>query len=295
MWRSETPAVVTVDGDGVVHARGDGEGVIVAVLAGREGRATFRVRETGEPAAGDARAGYLADPDPGRVQRRGLPRQVAGAEWVPALAAGLRPRLRPRCDHARGARAADLSPGARAELAAPEGDGGGAARGRPTARARHSGLRGRPALDRRRHAPDPGRRRGAGADQRHADRADHGPGGDTAAGRDRALRGRLDRGRDAPGRVPVERECGRRRRARRAGQGRPDPRRGGDLGAVPGHVRRLRGHDPAAGRGFRHSSTRVCRGPTSSTATSGPSSSGWGSRRRSPPAMPPSSAARRSM
>ena len=71
--------------------------------------------------------------------------------------------------------------------------------------------------------------RGAGADQCHAGRADHGPGGDAAAGRDGAVCGRLDRGRDAPGRVPVERECHRRRRGRWAGQGRPDPRRGGDL------------------------------------------------------------------
>ena len=47
-WRSETPGVVDVDHDGVVHPRGDGDGVIVATFDGREARATFRVRATGE-------------------------------------------------------------------------------------------------------------------------------------------------------------------------------------------------------------------------------------------------------
>jgi hypothetical protein len=48
-WRSESPAVVVVDGDGVVHARGDGEGAIVATVGGREARAKFRVRDTAGP------------------------------------------------------------------------------------------------------------------------------------------------------------------------------------------------------------------------------------------------------
>jgi len=45
-WRSETPTVATIDPDGVVHAHGDGDGVIVATFEDRQARATIRVRGT---------------------------------------------------------------------------------------------------------------------------------------------------------------------------------------------------------------------------------------------------------
>jgi hypothetical protein len=48
-WRSETPGVVAVEPDGVVRARGDGEGTVVATFDGREARATFRVEGTRQP------------------------------------------------------------------------------------------------------------------------------------------------------------------------------------------------------------------------------------------------------
>jgi hypothetical protein len=48
VWRSEAPAVVAVDSDGVAHAQGDGEGWVVAALGGREARVCVRVRETGD-------------------------------------------------------------------------------------------------------------------------------------------------------------------------------------------------------------------------------------------------------
>jgi hypothetical protein len=48
-WRSETPGVVAVDPDGLVHATGDGEGAVVATFGERQARATFRVRGTCVP------------------------------------------------------------------------------------------------------------------------------------------------------------------------------------------------------------------------------------------------------
>src|SRR4051794_23893733 len=47
-WTSESPAVVEVEPNGVVHARGDGEALVVARVGSRRAEAKFRVEGTGE-------------------------------------------------------------------------------------------------------------------------------------------------------------------------------------------------------------------------------------------------------
>jgi hypothetical protein len=49
-WRSETPAVVAVDAEGVAQAQGDGVGRIAATLGDRTARLTVQVRDTTAPA-----------------------------------------------------------------------------------------------------------------------------------------------------------------------------------------------------------------------------------------------------
>src|SRR5689334_22405719 len=49
-WRSETPAVVSVDADGVAHGQGDGVGQVTATLGDRVAHLTVHVQDTAVPA-----------------------------------------------------------------------------------------------------------------------------------------------------------------------------------------------------------------------------------------------------
>src|SRR4051812_23012255 len=68
------------------------------------------LRRGPDPDAGACRG---ARPAPPRVQCGRLPRQAAGSERVPTLAAGLRPVVRPGCADAGGPGPADLPGGPR--------------------------------------------------------------------------------------------------------------------------------------------------------------------------------------
>ena len=247
---------------------------------------------TGEPPRRDVRAGHRADPDPGRLQRRGLPRQGPRAERVPALAARLRPRLRPRRDHPGGAgppglprrrpsRACCCSrPRRRCRTAAA---GGSSRRRRPI----ETLLRWIAAGTPRTPADAPA----LVADRRRAGRADPGRRRRAAAAWSRPTTPTA-RPRTSPTWPPSSRARAPSSPSTPTAGSRPgrSPARPRSSARFRGHVRHLRRHDPAAGRGPGRALRRACRGPTSSTATSGTSSSGSGSPPRTRPATPPSSA-----
>ena len=117
-----------------IHGRrGSGMRSVILVLLGwdaddgRAGRARAGSRRT---LSGDLRARRPADPDAGRLQCRGVSRQVARPERFRPVAAGFRPGPRLRGDREGRGRAAGLSPGAGRQPAAGQGHGAAAARRR---------------------------------------------------------------------------------------------------------------------------------------------------------------------
>ena len=148
-FRTDDPEVVSVTADGLIRPVGDGEGVVIATVDGVEATATVRVTGARHDPSGDVRARRDAAADAARLQRGRLPRQAAGAERVPALAARLRPGLGPGRVDDGGAGPPRLPGGSRVEPDPPQGHRRPAPRRRQAAGGRQRALRGHPPLDRR--------------------------------------------------------------------------------------------------------------------------------------------------
>ena len=133
-------------------------GRTLAEAAGERGSVTFE-RDV-EPIL--TRAGCNAGACHGKAR---------GQNGFPLSLLGFDPDFDHDGDRQGGPRPPGLPGGPRAEPAAPQGDGAGAARRRPAAGAGHARSTRRSPLDRRRDAPHAGRRAEAGADRRRADRA----------------------------------------------------------------------------------------------------------------------------
>ena len=271
-YSSGSTDVAIVSRDGIVTPTGDGETTISATANVRKHRITVKVKNATTSEAGHVRARHPADPDAGRLQRRGLPRQGPRAERLPAVAARLRPRLRLRRHHQRGPRPARLPRRPGVQPAAAQGDRPGAARRRqeaPRGRARttHARDAGSPPA---RRAPRPTRRSSSGSPSRPTSALDD-----------------LQRRRSSS-RSPPTTPTARPRDVTHLAQFQSNEsvlRRGRRRAAAsrPGRSRARRRSWPASRRSSRSATssiplphagagracTRSCRGTTSSTATSG--------------------------